>query len=350
MATPAATSAMIIDETALGAYLEAHWPGFRGPVKAEKFAGGQSNPTFLLTHAGGRAVLRKKPPGQLLKSAHAVDREYRVMKALGDTDVPVPKMYVLCEDDAVIGTAFYVMEWVDGRIIWDPAIPEVDNAHRSAIYDAMNAALAALHAVDPVKVGLADFGRPGNYFARQLTRWTEQYRASETETIADIDRVIAWLDQNLPPDDGRASLVHGDYRIDNMIFAHGEPRLLAILDWELSTIGHPFADIAYQCMHWRLPHAGSFRGLAGVDRRAIGIPTEEDYVARYCERAGLSGIPNWDFYLAFSLFRMAAILQGVLKRALSGNASNPARALQVRDNIPVLARMAVDVIDGKDGR
>lgn len=338
---------MNIDEVALAAYLEAHWTGFRGPVKAEKFAGGQSNPTFLLTHAGGKAVLRKKPPGQLLKSAHAVDREYRVMKALGDTGVPVPKMYVLCEDDAVIGTAFYVMECVDGRIIWDPAIPEVDNAHRSAIYDAMNAALAALHAVDPAAVGLADFGRPGNYFARQLTRWTEQYRASETETIADIDRVITWLDQNLPPDDDRASLVHGDYRIDNMIFAHGEPRLLAILDWELSTIGHPFADIAYQCMHWRLPHAGSFRGLAGVDRRAIGIPTEEDYVARYCERAGLSGIPNWDFYLAFSLFRMAAILQGVLKRALSGNASNPQRALQVRDNIPVLARMAAEVIDGK---
>lgn len=350
MATPAATSAMTIDETALGAYLEAHWPGFRGPVKAEKFAGGQSNPTFLITHAGGKAVLRKKPPGQLLKSAHAVDREYRVMKALGDTDVPVPKMYVLCEDEAVIGTAFYLMEWIDGRIIWDPAIPEVDNDHRGAIYDAMNAALAALHAVDPAKVGLADFGRPGNYFARQLTRWTEQYRASETETIADIDRVIAWLDQNLPPDDGRSSLVHGDYRIDNMIFAHGEPRLLAILDWELSTIGHPFADIAYQCMHWRLPHAGSFRGLAGIDRKAIGIPTEEEYVARYCARAGLAGIPNWDFYLAFSLFRMAAILQGVLKRALSGNASNPERALQVRDNIPVLARMAVDVIDGKDRR
>jgi aminoglycoside phosphotransferase (APT) family kinase protein len=341
---------MTIDETALGAYLEAHWPGFRGPVKAEKFAGGQSNPTFLITHAGGKAVLRKKPPGQLLKSAHAVDREYRVMKALGDTDVPVPKMYVLCEDEAVIGTAFYLMEWIDGRIIWDPAIPEVDNDHRGAIYDAMNAALAALHAVDPAKVGLADFGRPGNYFARQLTRWTEQYRASETETIADIDRVIAWLDRNLPPDDGRSSLVHGDYRIDNMIFAHGEPRLLAILDWELSTIGHPFADIAYQCMHWRLPHAGSFRGLAGIDRKAIGIPTEEDYVARYCARAGLAGIPNWDFYLAFSLFRMAAILQGVLKRALSGNASNPERALQVRDNIPVLARMAVDVIDGKDRR
>lgn len=345
MASPAAQPGMILDELALARYLEAHWPGFKGPVTVEKFAGGQSNPTFMLTHADGKAVLRKKPPGQLLKSAHAVDREYRVMKALNGTDVPVPTMHVLCEDESVIGTAFYVMEYVDGRIIWDPAIPDVSKDDRSAIYDAMNAALAALHAVDPAKVGLADFGRPGNYFARQLSRWTEQYRASETEKLPDVDRVIAWLEQNLPPDDGRSSLVHGDYRIDNMIFAKDQPKLLAILDWELSTIGHPFADIAYQCMHWRLPHQGSFRGLAGIDRKAVGIPTEAEYVARYCERAGLDGIPHWGFYLAFSLFRMAAILQGVLKRALSGNASNPERALQVRDNIPILARMAVDVIE-----
>ncbi|MBL8570395.1 MAG: phosphotransferase family protein [Phreatobacter sp.] len=336
---------MTIDEAALGAYLEAHWPGFKGPVKAEKFAGGQSNPTFMLTHAGGKAVLRKKPPGQLLKSAHAVDREYRVMKALDGTGVPVPAMHALCEDESVIGTAFYVMEFVDGRIIWDPAVPEVSNEHRAGIYDAMNAALAALHMVDPAKVGLADFGRPGNYFARQLSRWAEQYRASETEDHPDINRTIVWLEQNLPADDGRSSLVHGDYRIDNMIFAHDEPRLLAILDWELSTIGHPFADIAYQCMHWRLPHEGSFRGLAGIDRKAVGIPTEAEYVARYCQRTGLDGIPNWGFYLAFSLFRMAAILQGVLKRALTGNASNPERALKVKDNIPILGRMAVDVID-----
>lgn len=336
---------MTIDEAALGRYLEAHWPGFKGPVTAEKFAGGQSNPTFMLTHAGGKAVLRKKPPGQLLKSAHAVDREYRVMKALGPTAVPVPRMYVLCEDDSIIGTAFYVMEYIDGRIIWDPVIPEVSNEERGAIYDAMNAALAALHTVDVEKVGLADFGKPGNYFARQLSRWTDQYRASETEDHPDINRTIAWLEQNLPPDDGRASLVHGDYRIDNMMFAKNRPELLAVLDWELSTIGHPFSDVAYQCMHWRLPHAGTFRGLAGIDRKAMGIPTEEDYVARYCARTGLDGIPNWGFYLTFSLFRMAAILQGVLKRALSGNASNPERALKVRDNIPVLGRMAVDVID-----
>jgi aminoglycoside phosphotransferase (APT) family kinase protein len=338
---------MTIDEVSLARYLEAHWPGFRGPVHAEKFAGGQSNPTFMLTHAGGKAVLRKKPPGQLLKSAHAVDREYRVMKALNGTPVPVPTMHVLCEDDSVIGTAFYVMQFVEGRILWDPAIPEVSQADRTAIYDNMNAALAALHSVDVDKVGLADFGRPGNYFARQLTRWTEQYRASETESLPDIDRVIGWLEQNLPPDDGRSSLVHGDYRIDNMIFASDGPALLAILDWELSTVGHPFADLAYQCMHWRLPHAGSFRGLAGLDRTALGIPTEAEYVARYCQRTNIDGVPNWTFYLAFSLFRMAAILQGVLKRALSGNASNPERALKVRDNIPILARMAVDVIENE---
>lgn len=345
--SPAPT--MTIDEVSLARYLESAWPGFRGPVKAEKFAGGQSNPTFLLTHAGGKAVLRKKPPGQLLKSAHAVDREYRVMKALGPTGFPVPKMHVLCEDDAVIGTAFFVMEYVEGRILWDPALPESDAAERAAIYDAMNAALAQLHLVDIEKAGLADFGRPGNYFARQLSRWTEQYRASETEVIEDMNALIAWLEKTLPADDGRASLVHGDFRIDNMIFAANEPRLLAVLDWELSTIGHPLADLSYQCMQWRLPNAGAFRGLAGIDRKAAGIPTEEDYVARYAARTGIGDIPHWTFYLAFSFFRLAAILQGVLKRALSGNASNPERAMKMRENVPVLARMALAVIE-KDGK
>lgn len=336
---------MTIDEPSLARYLEAHWPGFKGPVTAEKFAGGQSNPTFLLTHAGGKAVLRKKPPGQLLKSAHAVDREYRVMKALGPTDVPVPDMYVLCEDDAVIGTAFFVMQYVEGRVIWDPAMPEATPADRAGVYDAMNAALAALHLVDIAKVGLSDFGKPGNYFARQLARWTENYRASETETIPEMDRLIAWLQQALPADDGRASLVHGDYRIDNMLFAHDAPRLLAIVDWELSTVGHPFADLAYQCMQWRLPNAGSFRGLDGVDRTTSGIPTEADYVALYGRRTGIGMIPDWSFHLAFAFFRLGAILQGVLKRALSGNASNPERAMKARKNVPVLARMALDVIE-----
>lgn len=337
--------AMTIDEAALGTYLEAHWPGFKGPVKAEKFSGGQSNPTFLLTHAGGKAVLRKKPPGQLLKSAHAVDREYRVMKALWDTAVPVPDMYVLCEDDSVIGTAFFVMQFVEGRIIWDPAMPDATVADRAGVYDAMNAALAALHRVDVAAVGLSDFGKPGNYFARQLSRWTENYRASETDAIPDMDSLIAWLTEHLPADDGRASLVHGDYRIDNMLFAHDAPKLLAIVDWELSTVGHPFADLAYQCMQWRLPNEGSFRGLAGVDRAATGIPTEAAYVALYGERTGFGKIPDWQFHLAFAFFRLAAILQGVLKRALSGNASNPERALKARRNVPILARMALDVIE-----
>lgn len=340
------TTVATIDETALAAYLATHWPGFSGPITAEKFSGGQSNPTFLLTHAGGKAVLRKKPPGQLLKSAHAVDREYRVMKALGGTDVPVPKMRLLCEDESVIGTAFYVMDFVEGRIFWNPAVPEVDNAGRAAIYDAMNRALCALHTVNVDKVGLADFGKPGNYFARQLTRWTEQYRASELEPIPEMNSLIDWLEKTLPADDGRASLVHGDYRIDNMIFAADRIELLAILDWELSTIGHPFADLAYQCMQWRLPNAGNMRGLAGVDRAALGLPTEKAYVADYARRTGMDPREHWTFYLAFSLFRLGAILQGVVKRAVSGNASNPERAMKMRDSVPLLAKMAKDMIGG----
>jgi len=345
MSAQAPASVTAIDEAALATYLEAHWPGFRGPVKAEKFAGGQSNPTFMLTHAGGGAVLRKKPPGQLLKSAHAVDREYRVMKALAGTGVPVPPMHLLCEDDSVIGTSFYVMGFVEGRIFWDPALPDLAREDRAAVYDAMNAALAALHRVDPAAVGLADFGKPGNYFARQLARWTEQYRASETETVEDMNNLIAWLEKALPPDDGLASLVHGDYRIDNMIFAADRVELLAILDWELSTTGHPFADLAYQCMQWRLPNVGNMRGLAGIDRAATGIPTEEAYVARYAERTGHDPRAHWTFYLAFSLFRLGAILQGVVKRALSGNASNPERALSMRRNVPLLAAMAKEIIE-----
>lgn len=338
------TAVATIDEARLATWLAAHWPGFSGPLVAEKFSGGQSNPTFLLTHPGGRAVLRKKPPGALLKSAHAVDREYRVMKALGGTDVPVPQMHVLCEDDSVIGTAFYVMAFVDGRIFWNPALPDLAREERTAIYDAMNKALCSLHTVDVAAVGLSDFGKPGNYFSRQLTRWTEQYRASEIEPIADMDRLIAWLERALPADDGRVSLVHGDYRIDNMIFAPETPDLLAILDWELSTIGHPFADLAYQCMQWRLPNAGNMRGLAGVDRRALGLPTEAEYVAAYAARTGMDPRGHWPFYLAFSVFRLAAILQGVFKRATQGNASNPERALSMKDNVPLLAGMAMAII------
>jgi aminoglycoside phosphotransferase (APT) family kinase protein len=254
-------------------------------------------------------------------------------------------MLHLCEDDTVIGTAFYVMEFVEGTVFWDPALPELATPQRTRVYDEQNRALAALHSVDPAKVGLADFGKAGSYFARQRDRWTKQYRASETGRIEDMETLIAWLEKNEPPDDGRASLVHGDYRIDNMIFAPDGSRLNAIIDWELSTIGHPFSDLGYQCMQLYLPNdRETLRGLAGLDRRALGIPTEEEYVAKYCERMGLPAIPHWTFCLAFSFFRLAAIAQGVKKRGLEGNASNPERARQSGELVPVLARMGVAVI------
>lgn len=338
-----------INEAALARYLEVQWPGFRGPLRLEKFAGGQSNPTYRLIHSGGMAVLRKKPPGDLLKSAHAIEREYRVMQALGDSAVPVPKMRVLCEDESVIGTAFFVMDHVEGRIFWDPALPALTERDRAAIYDEMNRVLAALHTVDHGVAGLGDFGRPGNYFTRQLARWTGQYRASETATLPDMNALIAWLEANLPPDDGRASLVHGDYRIDNMIFDAANPRLVAVLDWELSTIGHPFADLAYQCMQWRLPNGGTMRGLAGIERESLGIPGEDAYVAAYEARTGANVRQHWTFYLAFSFFRLAAILQGVLKRALSGNASNPEKGLRMGERVPLLANMALVAIASPDG-
>jgi aminoglycoside phosphotransferase (APT) family kinase protein len=344
--TTFAHQAAQIDVAALSTYLEARLPGFRGPIEAQKTPTGQSNPTFILITPGGRYVLRKKPPGQLLKSAHQVDREYRVMKALEGTDVPVPRMLHLAEDDSVIGTAFYVMEFVEGTVFWDPALPELGNAQRTKLYDEQNRALAALHSVDPAKVGLADFGRSGSYFARQRDRWTRQYRASETERIEEMETLIAWLEKNEPPDDGRSSLVHGDYRLDNMIFAPDGSRLLAIIDWELSTIGHPFSDLAYQCMQWRFPNHETMRGLAGVDRAALGIPTEEEYIARYCERMSLADIPHWQFCLAFSFFRLAAIVQGVKKRGLDGTASNPEKALKSGERVPLMARMGAEVIDG----
>jgi aminoglycoside phosphotransferase (APT) family kinase protein len=333
-----------LDTERIGAYLAAHVAGFGQLESVEKFAGGQSNPTFLIRSSGGLFVLRRKPAGTLLKSAHAVDREYRIMAALMQTEVPVPRVLHLGEDETVIGSVFYVMEFIQGRIFWDGALPKVEKDERAAIYDAMNAALAALHRVDPAEVGLADFGRPGSYFERQTGRWSGQYRASETTSIPAMDALIAWLERETPVDDGRVSLVHGDYRLDNMIFAQNEPRILAVLDWELSTLGHPFADLAYQCMQWRLPSVGAFRGLGGLDRREHGLPTEAEYVARYCERTGVSGIPNWTYYLAFSFFRLAAILQGVYKRSLDGNASNPERALRMGEAVPMLATMAIDLV------
>jgi aminoglycoside phosphotransferase (APT) family kinase protein len=339
-------SDLVLDQAALAPYLEANIPGFSGLAAVEKFKSGQSNPTYLLTAASGRYVLRAKPPGQLLKSAHQVDREFRVMSALAGTAVPVPAMLHLSAEDSPIGRMFYVMDFLDGRIFWDPALPEArDNEDRAAIYNAMNDTLAALHEVDVETVGLGDFGRPGNYFERQLARWTSQYRASETGTVTDMDQLIAWLETHMPADDGRISLVHGDYRLDNLIFAPDRPTVLAVLDWELSTSGHPFADIAYQCMQWRLPHASGFRGLGGIDRAALGLPSETDYVASYCRRRGLSGIGNWTFFLAFSFFRLAAICQGVFKRALDGNASNPEKAKTYGEAVKLLSHLAARLID-----
>jgi aminoglycoside phosphotransferase (APT) family kinase protein len=332
-----------LDTASLTRWMEKTIPGFKGPIAYKKFGDGQSNPTFRIDAEDRSFVLRRKPPGVLLKSAHAVDREFRVQNALRETRVPVAKMIALCEEDSVIGTAFYLMENVSGRVLWDPALPGLSNADRAKIYDEMNSALAALHSVDPAAVGLADFGRPGSYFQRQFKRWSDQYRASETEVIDDMERLIVWLGANMPEDDGRTAIVHGDYRLDNMIFHPSEPRLLAVLDWELSTLGHPYADISYQCMQWRLPNESIFQGLGGIDRSAIGAPTEAEYVAAYCKRMGFAEIPHWDFYIAFNFFRLAAIVQGVKKRALDGNGSNPERGLKMGATIPLLAGMGAEI-------
>ncbi len=327
----------------LGSYLAAHIPGFGTLLSAEKFEGGQSNPTFLLTAGGGRYVLRRKPAGEVLPSAHAVDREYRVMKALAATPVPVPEVRVLCEDDDVIGSMFYVMDFLDGNVYWEAPLSGFAKADRTAMYDRMNAVLADLHQVDVEAVGLTDFGRPGSYFERQFKRWTKQYRASETEHIEAMEALIEWLPARMPADDGRVALIHGDYRLDNLIFAKDRPEILAVLDWELSTLGHPFSDVAYQCMQLRIPadpELGNLGGLGGLDRRELGIPSEEEYVARYCERMGLPGIPDWSFYLGFSFFRFAAILQGIMKRYQDGTASS-AEALTYGRMTRPMAEMAV---------
>ncbi len=339
-----------LDEAALGVYLEKNVAGFENLLGVTKFNTGQSNPTYLLKADSGQYVLRAKPPGELLKSAHQVDREYKVMMALAASGVPVPKVLHLCDQDGPINRMFFIMEYLDGRIFWDPALPELGkgekaNAERGAIYDAMNETLAALHSVNVADVGLSEFGRPGNYFARQTDRWAKQYRASEMTPQPKIHAVIKWLEDNMPPDDGIVAIVHGDYRMDNIIFAADEPKVIALLDWELSTLGHPLADLAYQCMQWRLPHEGGMRGLGGIDRHEIGLPTEEEYVAAYCRRRGLSSIDNWNFYLAFCIFRLAAILQGVARRAADGNASNPERARKMAAAVPVLANAAMELIE-----
>jgi aminoglycoside phosphotransferase (APT) family kinase protein len=300
-----------------------HVEGFHGPVTVKQFKGGQSNPTYLLESPSGRYVLRRKPPGKLLKSAHAVDREFRVISALYAADFPVPRPYVLCEDEGVIGTIFFIMEFVEGRIFWDLDLPDSDPDERRALYDHANQTIADLHNFDVNKIGLEDFGKPGNYFARQISRWSKQYMASETEKIPEMDRLISWLPDNIPGDES-VTVVHGDFRLDNMIFHRTEPRVIAVLDWELSTLGHPLGDFTYHLMAWQMPEIGiGSTGLAGKDLALLGIPSEDEYVATYCDRTGRTGgIENRDFFAAYNFFRLAAILQGIAGRVRAGTAAS----------------------------
>ncbi len=329
---------------AVDAYLNANFVGYHGPLEATKFTVGQSNPTYLLRTPTKSYVLRRKPPGVLLKSAHAVDREYRVLAALAGSNVPVPQVYLLCEDDSVIGSAFYVMEHLQGRTFVDPVMKGQDNATRAGVLKEMNRVLAELHMVDIDAAGLSDFGPPGNYFERQIARWTKQYRASETDKIAEMDQLIAELERQIPEDDNQRTLVHGDYRIDNLMFETNGTACIGVLDWELSTIGHPYADLAAVIMQWQLPPGKEGRGLAGVDRESLGLPSDQDFIADYCARRGLPGIEKFGFYLAFNFFRMAGILQGVYKRALDGNASDPARARAFGAYVPVFAKHGLSAL------
>lgn len=311
------------DTNALHNYLQAHIHGFTGPLTVEQFKGGQSNPTYKLITPEHNYVLRRKPPGKLLKSAHAVDREYRVISALANTDVPVAKTHCLCEDQSIIGTAFYVMDCVDGRIFWDPRIPEVSSEDRAAIYADMNRVIAALHSVDLYEIGLADYGKSGNYFERQISRWSRQYQESAAQRIDAMDKLIAWLPDNIPAGD-ETRIVHGDYRLDNMIFHPTENRVIAVLDWELSTLGHPMADFSYHAMSWRMPPVGAMRGLAGQDLANLNIPSEHDYMLLYAKNTGFA-VPSpdeWDFYMAYNFFRLAGILHGILGRVKDGTASS----------------------------
>ncbi|MFQ3249564.1 MAG: aminoglycoside phosphotransferase (APT) family kinase protein [Glaciecola sp.] len=337
----------------LQAYCDSQVPELGALLSLDKFSGGQSNPSFKLLTSTGEFVLRRQPLGRLLKSAHAVDREYRIIKALQDTKVTVPKAIHLCTDNEIIGSQFFIMSYVAGDIFWNASLSDFDerpcfgespNSKRAKIYDQMNLALANLHSIKPEEVGLEDFGRPGNYFARQLDRWTKQYNAAQTQESEDVVFLMEWLGQNLPDDDGLSAIVHGDFRLDNMIFTPDSQELVAILDWELSTLGHPYADLAYQCMQLRLPaNMGNVPGLGGVYREELGIPTEEDYVALYCERAGIKNIDNWQFYIAFSFFRLLSIVQGVVKRGKDGNASNP-KALELEQLLNPLSALAVRAI------
>jgi len=326
------------DEASLARWLEANVAGYAGPLVIEQFKGGQSNPTYKLVTPGKAYVLRRKPPGELLPGAHAVDREAKVLSALGKAGFPVAHVHGLCTDEDVIGTWFYVMDMIEGRVFWDCTFPGVSNEERPAYFDAMNAAMAQLHAFDPQAIGLGDYGKPGNYFARQIGRWGKQYLADDLAgRNADMDAVLAWLEANIPEGD-ESSVIHGDFRCDNMIFHPTEPRILAVLDWELSTLGHPLADFAYHAMMYRMP-PDIVPGLGGADLAALGIPSEAEYIAAYCRRTGRAGIANYGFYLAFNLFRLAAIFHGIKGRVLRGTAAN-AQAAQRAEAFPRLAALA----------
>lgn len=328
--TKPVAGAHAFDTAALAGWLSRHLEGFAGPLSVEMFKGGQSNPTYKLVTPQRHYVMRAKPGpvAKLLPSAHAIEREFAVMSGLAGTGVPVPRMYCLCDDEAVIGRAFYVMEYMDGRVLWDQALPGMTATQRGEIYDEMNRVIAALHTVRFAERGLANYGKPGNYLERQIGRWSRQYQASITDPIPEMDRLIEWLPAHIPPaarDDSLVSVVHGDYRLDNLMFHATEPRIIAVLDWELSTLGHPLADFSYHCMSWNIPH-GSFRGIGGLDLEALGIPAQDEYIRRYCERTGLTTVAalkaDWNFYMAYNMFRIAAILQGIARRVVDGTAAS----------------------------
>lgn len=335
------------DVSALEVWMSAQVAGFAGPITVEMFKGGQSNPTYKLVTPGRSYVMRSKPGpvAKLLPSAHAIEREFKVMQGLAGTDVPVPHMYALCEDESIIGRAFYIMEFKAGRVLWDQSLPGMTPQQRGAIYDEMNRVMAALHTVDVTRQGLADYGKPGNYFERQIGRWSKQYVASVTQPIDEMDKLMAWLPMNMPAsakDDSKVSIVHGDYRMDNLMFAADAPQVVAVLDWELSTLGHPLADFSYHCMAWHIP-ASLGRGIGGLDIAALGIPSEAEYMRRYCERTGLATQQqlqaDWNFYLAYNMFRIAAILQGIAKRVEAGTASS-AQAKAAGDTARPMAQLA----------
>ena len=345
--TRAVSDQHAFDVPALTAWMQGHVQGFAGPLQVEMFKGGQSNPTYKLITPGRSYVMRSKPGpvAKLLPSAHAIEREFRVMKGLAGTDVPVPHMYALCEDESIIGRAFYIMECMEGRVLWDQSLPGMEPAQRAAIYDEMNRVISALHTVDFAAQGLADYGKSGNYFERQIGRWSKQYVASVTQPIPEMDQLMQWLPAHMPAsalDASRVSIVHGDFRLDNLMFHPTEPRVIAVLDWELSTLGHPLADFSYHCMSWHIP-ATLGRGIAGKDLAALGIPGEEEYIRRYCERTGLKDVDtlraDWNFYMAYNMFRIAAIMQGIAKRVEAGTASS-AQAKASGDTARPMAELA----------